>query len=52
MDTPGVSEQELDTSYEEWQMVGSEYFSRREVYALPWSYGARGGPGINLDYIR
>jgi hypothetical protein len=46
------TDKELDTSYEEWQMVGSEYFSRRELYALPWSYGARGAPGINLEYMR
>lgn len=52
MEAPGVSDQELNTIYEQWQMVGTEYFSRREIYALPWSYGARGAPGINLDYMR
>ena len=43
---------ELDASYEEWQLVGNVYFSRRELYSLPWSRGPRGAPGVNLEYMR
>jgi len=39
----------LGTSYEEWQLVGESYFSRRELYELDW---ARGPRGINLEYMR
>lgn len=42
----------LDASYEDWQLVGSSYFSRRELYSLPWGRTHRGGPGVNLEYMR
>lgn len=51
MDAGGAAG-DLDAGYEDWQLVGSYYFSKRELYPLGWSRGPRGAPGVNLEYMR
>ena len=38
--------------YEDWQLVGDVYFSRRELYQLRWCDFTATGPGMNLEYMR
>ena len=40
-------------AYEDWQLVGDAYYSRRELYALDWGGGGGGGSGaMNLAFMR
>ena len=44
-------------AYEDWQLVGDAYYSRRELYALDWGGGGSGGSGgssgaMNLAFMR
>ena len=43
-------------AYEDWQMVGETYYSRRELYALDWGGGSGGGgssgSAMNLAFMR
>ncbi|EFN53979.1 hypothetical protein CHLNCDRAFT_135924 [Chlorella variabilis] len=39
--------------YEEWQLVGDAYYSRRELYRLDWGGGGSGGGGsFDLAFMR
>jgi hypothetical protein len=42
--------------YEEWQLVGDAYFSRRELYRLDWGGGGGGSSGggnaMDLSFMR
>lgn len=50
----GMADDVLYDEYEEWQLVGERYFSRRQLYALDWDGGSGGGPGggLNLAFMR
>ncbi|KAL4852826.1 hypothetical protein ACK3TF_006093 [Chlorella vulgaris] len=38
--------------YEEWQLVDTSYYSRRQLYALDWGGGGGGGGGFDLAFMR
>ena len=39
-------------AYEDWQLVGDAYYSRRELYALDWGGGSGSGGAMNLAFMR